>query len=176
MLKPNVGRALSAVGAIVLLVSLALVWYHVERPTGLESSTGWESFPRLRLIVLAGALLTLVTALVPQNRWVLIARTVLGLVVAALVLRRIIDPPDISSPVLPQLGVYVALLGALAVALGGVVDTSRRMVPIMGLGRDPHRQLPPAPAAGRTGAPRPSRDTSPTGAAVRVPNQAQPRS
>src|SRR6478735_5778753 len=110
MLKPNVGRALSAAGAIVLLVALALTWYHVERPTGVESSTGWEAFPRLRLIVAAGAVLTLVTALVRQTRWVLIARTVLGLVVGALVLRRIIDPPDISSPVVPQLGVYVALL------------------------------------------------------------------
>src|SRR3954452_885319 len=93
MLKPNVGRALSAAGALLLLVSLALVWYHVDRPAGVEFSTGWESFPRLRVIVAVGALLTLVTALLPQVRWVLIARTVLGLVLAALILRRIVDPP-----------------------------------------------------------------------------------
>jgi hypothetical protein len=176
MLKPNVGRALSAAGAIVLLVSLALVWYHVERPTGVESSTGWESFPRLRLIVLAGAALTLVTALVRQTRWVLIARTVIGLIVGALVLRRIIDPPDISSPVESQLGVYIALLAALAVALGGLVDTGRRMAPVVGgLGRAPRAELPPAPGDA-SGKRRPSRDTSPNGAAASVPDRTQPRS
>jgi hypothetical protein len=66
MLKPNAGRALSAAGAILLLVSLALVWYHVERPTGIESATGWESFPRLRWIVAGGAVLVIAAALVRQ--------------------------------------------------------------------------------------------------------------
>jgi hypothetical protein len=144
MLKPNTGRMLSAVGAILLLVSLALVWYHVERPTGIESATGWESFPRLRWIVAVGALLTAATALVRQTRALLIARTVLGVVVAALILRRIIDPPDISSPVFPQIGVYAGFVSALLVALGGLVDTGRRIAPVMGLGAD----LPQLPAGG----------------------------
>ena len=59
MLKPNAGRALSAAGAILLLISLALTWYHVERPGGIEAATGFESFPRLRWIVAGGAVLVL---------------------------------------------------------------------------------------------------------------------
>src|SRR3954453_215973 len=175
MLKPNAGRALSAAGAILLLVSLVLVWYHVERPTGIEDSTGWDAFPRLRLIVLAGAVLTLATALVRQVRWVLIARTVLGVVLAALILRRIVDPPDISSPVLTQFGVYIGLLGALAVAFGGLVDTGRELVmPVMGLGSTPRGELPSGPGEMARATPAAHRG-SPGGAAVRVPNHAQQR-
>src|SRR3954451_14359854 len=151
MMKPNAGRALSAAGAILLLISLALVWYHVDRPTGTTSSTGWDTFPRRGFAVLGGALLTVVTALLPQVRWVLVARTVLGLAVAALILRRIVDPPHISSPVHPQLGVYVGLLGALAVALGGLVDTGRRVVVAAGLGRPSLRELPPGGGSTRPG-------------------------
>src|ERR1700754_4665981 len=101
MMKPNLGRALSAVGAVLLAVSLALVWYHIDRPAaqGSTSSTGWDTFPRLRIILLVGALLTLVSAVVPQRRAVLIGRTLLGLVLAALILRRLVDPPSTSAPV-----------------------------------------------------------------------------
>jgi len=172
MLKPNVGRALSAAGAILLLISLVLVWYHVERPAGIEQSTGWDAFPRLRLIVLGGALLLLASALVPQTRWVLAARTVLGVVVGALILRRIIDPPDISSPVTVQFGVYVALAGAIMAAIGGLVDSGRELAPMVGLG--PERQLPPGPGDGDAARRLPPRDARPpAGAVVRVPNHAE---
>jgi|tagenome__1003787_1003787.scaffolds.fasta_scaffold20917388_3 hypothetical protein len=175
MLKPNVGRALSAAGAILLLISLVLVWYHVERPTGIESSTGWDAFPRLRWIVAGGAVLTLATALVRQVRWVLVARTVLGVVLAVLILRRIVDPPEISSPVVTQFGVYAGLLGALAVAFGGLVDTGRELVvPVMGLGGAPRGELPSGsarPVGGRDH----SRNASPGGATVHAPNPAQQR-
>jgi hypothetical protein len=128
MLNPIVGRILSAVGAALLIVALFLVWYHVDRDSGITTtSTGWDTFPRLRIIILVGALLTFATALVPQVRWVLLARTALGLVLAALIVRRIVDPPDIDDPISSQIGVYIGLLGALAVALGGLVDTGRRV-------------------------------------------------
>lgn len=150
MLKPNSGRALSAAGSILLLISLALVWYHVERPAGIEPATGWESFPRLRWIVAAGAVGVLATALVRQTRPVLIARTLLGVVVAALILRRIIDPPDLSSPVLTQTGVYVGLLAAILSAIGGLVDTGREIAVVTGLARAPRAELPPAGDAAAT--------------------------
>ena len=98
ILNPKIGRVLSAVGAALLIVSLFLVWYHVDRDNGVTTtSTGWDTFPRLRVIILVGAILTLVTALVAQVRWVLLARTVLGVVLAVLIVRRIIDPPDIAE-------------------------------------------------------------------------------
>ena len=149
LLTPLIGRILSAVGAVLLIVTLFVVWYHVDRGTSVTTSTGWDTFPRLRIVVLVGAVLTLVTALVPQVRWVLLVRTALGLVLAALIVRRIVDPPDIDDPVSAQFGVYLGLLGALAVALGGLVDTGRRVAEDglggLAFGR-PLPELPPGDA------------------------------
>ena len=167
MLNPNLGRVLSAVGAVLLIVTLFVVWYDIDRTAaeGTTTATGWESFPRLRIAILLGAVLTFITALPRQTRPVLIARTVLGLVVGALIMRRIIDPPDLSAPVHPQLGMWLAFLGALMVAIGGLVDTGRRVVAaypgLAGGGRAP-RALPPGDGPGGGG-----------GAVVRVPNEAE---
>jgi hypothetical protein len=175
MMKPNLGRALSAAGAILLLLSLTLVWYHIDRDAaqGTTTSTGWETFPRLRIILLAGGLLTLASALVPQRRWVLAARTALGVVLAALILRRIVDPPHLSAPVSAQLGVFAGLLAALAVAVGGLVDSGRRAAEAYpGLGLRPSRALPPGGSAARV-QPRPDDIDAPGGdAAARAPTHA----
>jgi hypothetical protein len=176
MMKPNTGRALSAGGAVVLLASLALIWYHVDRPSGLEAWTGWRTFPRLRWIIGAGAVLTLGTAVVAQVRRVLVARTIIGVVVGALILRRIIDPPPLSSPMHAQAGLYVGFVAALAVALGGLVDTGRRFATGgFSLGGPGLPQLPP-PRDRERERPRavPADDPS-TGAVLRVPNEAERR-
>jgi hypothetical protein len=165
MLNPNLGRVLSAVGACLLIVTLFVVWYNIDRVAaeGPTTSTGWQAFPRLRLIVLVGAILTFITALPRQTRPVLIARTLLGLAVGGLIMRRIIDTPDLSMPLHPQLGIWLAFLGAVLVALGGLVDTGRRVVEaypgLGGFGSAP--ALPPGDG-GSSG-----------GAAVRVPNEAE---
>jgi hypothetical protein len=146
MMKPNLGRALSAIGALLILISVALVWYHIDRSAaqGSTTSTGWDTFPRLRIVLLAGALLTLASAFVPQRRAVLVGRTLLGLVLAVLILRRIVDPPDISVPVSSQPGVFIGLVAALLVAAGGLVDTGRRAADAYpGLGLRPRPALPP---------------------------------
>ena len=170
MLKPNTGRVLSAVGASLLIVSLFLVWYDIDRSAaeGATTSTGWETFPRLRVILLVGAVLTLASAIVRQVGPTLVARTLLGLALGALIARRIIDPPDISAPVHAQVGVYVALAAALSVALGGLVDTGRRVVALSpGLGGgDSRRALPPAHPRAPNGS---------GGGAIRVPNEASRR-
>ena len=176
MLKPLTGRILSAVGAALLILAIFLVWYHVDRDGGVTTtSTGWETFPRLRVIILAGAALTLVSALIAQVRWVLLARAALGLLLAALIMRRIIDPPDIADPVSAQFGVFVGFLGALAVALGGLVDTGRRVAAEglggLGLGR-PLPQLPPGDEREGVGRRRNEVDGPGGGAVVRVRNQA----
>jgi hypothetical protein len=159
MMKPNTGRVLSAAGAALLLVSLALIWYHVERPTGQQSWTGWRTFPRLRWVVAAAAVLTLASACLTQVRWVVLARTALGVVAGVLILRRIVDPPPLSSPMHAQPGLYLGFLAAVAVALGGLVDTGRRVIEGgLTLGGAGLPQLPPGP---------------PAGAVVRVPNEAE---
>ena len=163
MMKPNTGRLLSAGGAVLLLVSLALIWYHVDRPTGMQSWTGWRTFPRLRWVVGVGAVLTLATTVVAQVRWVLLLRTALGVIVGLLILRRIVDPPPLSSPMHAQPALYLGFVAAVAVALGGLVDTGRRFATGgLNLGGPGLPQLPPA---GR----------GPVGAAVRVPNEAERR-
>jgi hypothetical protein len=131
MVSERMGRALSAVGAVALIAGLFLVWYHIDRPAseGTTDTTGWQTFTRLRVLILVGAGILLLSAIVHQRRPVLIARTVLGIVLGALILRRIIDPPDISAPISAQAGVAVGLLGAIAAALGGLVDSGREVVP-----------------------------------------------
>ena len=143
LLKPNVGRALSAVGAIVLILALFMVWYELQPRD--ETTTGWQTFTNLRFVILGGGILTLVSALVAQTRPVLIARTILGVVLAALILRRIIFPPElVDTTVTSQVGVYAGLLGALMVALGGLVDTGRKVVEAY-----PNLWRPPAAELGR---------------------------
>jgi hypothetical protein len=163
LLSPRIGRILSAAGAVLLVVALFLVWYDIARSPaqGPTTSTGWDTFPRLRFVLLGGAVVTLITAMVAQRRLVLVARTVLGLGLAALIVRRIVSPPEIDFAVTSQLGVFVGLAGALAVALGGLVDSTRKVVamfPDLVGGGPSARQLPP-PGGG-------------SGKPVRVPNLA----
>jgi hypothetical protein len=150
MLSPTIGRVLSAVGAVVVAVALALTWYHIDRSAGTTDSTGWQTFTNLRWLILAGAAFVVVTALVRQTRPVLVARTVVGVVLALLILRRIVDPPDLGFPISAQIGVYVGLLAAIAVALGGLVDSGREVVtahPEMAFWRRPAGELSAGPDA-----------------------------
>lgn len=155
MLSPRTGRILSALGAVLLAVALFLTWYHIDRAPALgdPDTTGWQTFFRLRWIVLAGAALLLVSAVVRQTRPVLVGRTVVGLVVAALIVRRIVDPPDLDYDVTPQLGVYVGAVGALLAAVGGLIDSGREVVqvrPDLAFWRGPAGELP-AQAGGGPG-------------------------
>jgi hypothetical protein len=145
-MSQRMGRVLSAVGALLLAAGLFLTWYHIDRAQGATDTTGWQTFTRLRVAILLGAGLLLVTAVVRQACYVLVARTVLGLVLAALILRRIVDPPNVAAPISAQLGVVVGLVGAIAAALGGLVDSGREVVvryPDLGFGRAPGGLLGP---------------------------------
>src|ERR1044072_7961481 len=130
LLSPRTGRILSATGAVLLAVALFVTWYHIDRVAALgdPDTTGWQTFHRLRILVLAGAVFLLISAVVKQTRAVLIARTIVGLVLAALIVRRIIDPPSLDYDVTPQLGVYLGALGALLAAAGGLIDSGREVV------------------------------------------------
>jgi peptidoglycan/LPS O-acetylase OafA/YrhL len=145
LLKPNVGRALSAIGALIVVLALFMTWYHIVRPDGtVDDTTGWQTFTNLRIVILAGGILTILSALPPQTRPILIARTLLGLLLAVLILRRIIFPPDVTGDVSSQIGVYAGLIGALLVALGGLVDSGRHVVEVY-----PSLWRPPAGELGR---------------------------
>jgi hypothetical protein len=47
---------------------------------------------------------------------------------AGLIVRRIVDPPQLDYDVTPAIGVYLGALGALLVAAGGLVDSGREVV------------------------------------------------
>lgn len=129
MISQRLGRFLSAAGAILLAAGLFATWYHITRPTGLvESSSGFDTFPRLRAVILLGAVALLATSVVAQSRPVLVARTIIGLVLGLLILRRILFPPHLADPVATELGVLIGLAGAIAAAIGGLVDSGREVV------------------------------------------------
>jgi hypothetical protein len=119
--------------------------HHIDRAGGaVEPAAGWETFTRLRVLILAGAAALLATAIVAQTRPVFVARTLIGVVLGLLILRRIAFSPDIAGPVTAQAGVLVGLAGALAAVLGGMVDSGREIVeryPAMAFWRQPAGEL-----------------------------------
>jgi hypothetical protein len=159
------GRLLSAVGALLLIGGLFLTWYHIQRAGGaVESATGFETFTRLRVVILAGAVVVLLSAIVAQTKPVLIVRTLVGVVLGVLILRRIVFPPDIADPVTAQIGVFVGLVGAVCAVLGGIVDTGREVAeryPEMAFWRPPAGELGAAPPPPRQ--PRFQRPNDPKG-------------
>jgi peptidoglycan/LPS O-acetylase OafA/YrhL len=121
--RHRMGRVLTGVGAGVLVVGLFLTWYHIDRATGNTDPTGWQTFTRLRWLVLAGALALLASAFVAKSRWVSIGCVVIGVGLVVLIFRRIVDPPAING-LSTQFGVYVALFGAIAATLGAILEAA----------------------------------------------------
>jgi F0F1-type ATP synthase assembly protein I len=156
MISQRMGRLLSAVGALLLIGGLFLTWYHIDRANGfVENATGFDTFTRLRLVILAGAVVLLLTAIVAQTQPVLIVRTLVGVVLGILILRRIVFPPDIADPVKSQFGVFVGLVGAVCAVLGGIVDTTREVAdryPEMAFWRPPAGELGAGAPPTQTGA------------------------
>jgi hypothetical protein len=102
-------------------------------------------------VILAGAIVPLITAVVAQRQPVLIVRTLVGVVIGIRILRRIVFPPDIADPVRSQFAVFVGLAGAICAVFGGIVDTTREVAeryPEVAFWRPPAGELgsdPPQP-------------------------------
>src|SRR3954451_6241518 len=159
----GLGSALTIAGAVLILASLPMTWYHAERAVNTEL-TGWAIFTNLRIWLVVAALLALLTALLPQGREAVVARCGLGLLAGLPVLRRIIEPPGGAVHLDQRIGLWVALAGALAVIAGGLLSAGRRVadhygweLPGMGPARAPPPPPPPPAPAGPRPAPAPPR-------------------
>lgn len=137
-LRLRPGEALAAVGAIALFVLLFFPWYaasnsesRLSLPEGAES-TAWDALsviaPLLALVCVLALGIVLARLLRPAWSPVIApgaAIAVLGGLAVLLVLFRIGVPPDrdglvgIQYEVNPSLGAFLALVAALAVAIGG---------------------------------------------------------
>lgn len=120
------GGALTIAGAILLVAALPLTWYHADRSFHTDL-TGWAIFLHLRFWLIAAAALALPIALMPQGREAVIARASLGVLAGVPVLRRIIDPPGHGVALHDRAGLWVALAGALALIIGGLLSAGRRV-------------------------------------------------
>ena len=146
------GSLLTIAGAVLIVCSLPMTWYHVDRAVHTEL-TGWGIFTNLRIWLVAAAILAVLTAVLPQGRQAVFARCGLGLLAGLPVLRRIVDPPGGDGINLdPRIGLYVALIGALTIIAGGLLSAGREVAEHYGWdlpGMGPSRALPsgsPAPA------------------------------
>jgi len=177
--RPTTGDMIAAVGGVVLLISLFLPWYGVSVDitdfSASDSGSGREALGVIGILlylISIAAVATVVAraaALLPATLPVPVALLGLGALAVLLVTYRIIDiPTDGHVPDQVELsrkvGVFIALVGASAVAYGGW-RTARPAFDGLHKGRRRPEgraavdglELRGRARAGRTGAPRGSR-------------------
>ncbi len=176
----DTGAIAVAVGAIVLVVSLFLHWFH-------PALTGWDSFEVLDLLLAVLALLCL-AAVLPgvtgaaradagvRPEWL----PWLGLGALLIVVEALIDHPPAAGGRSIAGGAWVALAGAALMGVGGLLRIARVSLVITlrpsGLsgsrppvGPAPHEPTTPVPA---TPEPADETETRPLPAAERLPPDA----
>jgi len=136
--RSRYGLFVSALGALVLAVSVFLPWYArisaplVAAPVGHRAGaiTGQQALSGMSVLLLALAGLALLDALFAIARAVSMAPdgaggavVVLGVLASAFVIYRMAQPPadlSASASVSLQEGAWTALLGSLMISLGGL--------------------------------------------------------
>src|SRR5688500_11807958 len=139
------GPLLVTLGALLLLVSLFLIWYTGEL-------TAWDAFEVWDLVLAALALAAIAASvglLVPEaaavdRRW-LPATVGAALVVVAV---EILDPPPAALGGDPGTGAWLALGAAVLMAAGAVLTFSRVRLALTVEGRDPRRHVSAVDARG----------------------------
>jgi hypothetical protein len=119
-----VGPLVAALGAILLIVSLFLDWY--------EGITGFTVFEFIDLLLVAFALVTLVSLAAAMGVFRTPVRPGLPLVVAVLALLVVLsqvvnDPPAVAGPrgSDQDTGIWLALAGSALMVAGAVLSTAR---------------------------------------------------
>ena len=135
--RSRYGLLVSALGAVVLTVSVFLPWYAANLSAGAGllarhafQLTGEQALSDLSVILLVLAGLSLLDALFPIARAASVvpdgaggAVVLLGLLATACVVYRMVHPPAQAGEVLAltlREGAWTALLGSLMISLGGL--------------------------------------------------------
>ena len=113
--------ALTALGALLVPLSLFLTWFEITSGENAGVYTGWFSFHRTDRVLALLALAALVAAILAPSRRVAIARLVLGLLSILVVGREVLDPPVGGAVTELRGGAYLGIAGSLLVAAGGML-------------------------------------------------------
>jgi hypothetical protein len=157
---------LSAIGAVLLLISLFLDWYD-------PSGTAWAVFEVwdlvlavLALAALWGAYEQITDAERFPGRWFL----PVGLAVALIVISQLVNEPPTAAGSDPDTGGWLALAGALLLTLAGFLSTARVSLAVVPAASEAET---PRTATTRA-APPPGTEAPPTGVETPPPTQEQP--
>ncbi|HYF25662.1 MAG TPA: hypothetical protein VD931_08000 [Baekduia sp.] len=160
----DLGRALTALGALLLLVALFLDWYEA-------GGTAWEVFEVVDLLLAALALAAIAAALLPGDRadavlrwgpWAALVVVVVSLLNPPPILQLATDALELRDAGDPDTGAWLALAGSALMATGALLALARISVVVDVAARG--RREPPAGA--RTAAPPETPDAAPTERAI----------
>jgi hypothetical protein len=148
----DAGPLLVSLGAILLLVSLFLVWFE-------PGLTAWSAFESLDLLLAALAVAALVASfgLLAPALALLERRWLPGLAAAAIVVvasQLVEPPPGIRAGAIGP-GAWLALGASLAMVLGAVLTFGRVHFSVSVEGRDVRRRVAAVDARGERGATQP---------------------
>jgi hypothetical protein len=128
-----------AAGAVLLLVSLFLDWFEPEL-------SAWITFEALDLVLAALAVAALAGAAGRLGLPPLVgdrALVPLGAIAVVVVASQLVDRPPAALDGGPEVGAWLALLGAVVMLVGGVVSVARISLSV----RVGERAPPPPPPA-----------------------------
>jgi hypothetical protein len=169
--KFDLGSVLAAVGALALLVSLFLHWY--------ATVSAWTSFEIVDWLLAALAVATLVGVLRGATdapgpaRWLPLA----GGAALLLVGSQLIDPPPAVHGASREVGAWMALGSALAMAIGGALAAASISVVVDVHGRDRRVRMPAVDRRDAAATPEPPAASSPPAPDVAAdpdPDRTQP--
>ncbi|HEU4977140.1 MAG TPA: hypothetical protein VFT50_18775 [Baekduia sp.] len=157
--KIDLGRALLALGAALLIASLFVDWYD-------DGLTAWDAFEVLDLVLLCLAVAALVAAVRPDLLGMDRGSAAVGAIPAAallIVAVQLINPPPAAAAATPSTGAWMAL-GAAVVMLAGVALAVSRIAVTMEVG-DPRLRRRAAAVDRRGGDAMAATDDAPTAVA-----------
>jgi hypothetical protein len=146
------GRALAAIGALALIVSLFLNWFTISG-VGFHGPnaelTGWESFEVLDMLLTFLALVVIVHAVPALGRAVHAPDEpsalfpAIGVVAFVIVVVSLINHPPAAAGYSIAFGAWLGFAGAALMAIGGILSAARVSIVVAVAPRDRSAAPPP---------------------------------